>query len=113
MPLPKDVDPYATWWTLKDPNSMLHGVMFMKKQNTNPNQKSKSSQVADEHLLTGLLNTGSFNLLDRLFSGEAHEPAHKRRKIDDFAPVKGALGHVEEEKSETPSAQDMMEVEKK
>lgn len=90
MPLPPHTDPYGTWWTLRDLESILHGVMFMKKLNVGDHQEPKTSQIADEHLVTNLLNQGSFNILDRLFSGEA-QPNKKRKLEETRAPVKNIV----------------------
>ncbi len=121
MPLPKDADPFGTWWTLREAECILHGVMFMKKQNLGDSAETKTSQIADEHLLTGLLNTGSYGILDRLFSGEPHEgsegPKMKKRRLEEQkASIKGLTrssgNQVGEEAEKSASAGDPMEISK-
>lgn len=101
MPLPKDADPYATWWTLKSPDSPLHGVMFMRKQGNTNDVAPKPSQVADEHVLAGVLQSGTVSVLGQIF-GANPQPAAKKRKLDELdAPrvTQAQLGEVKNDDS--------------
>jgi len=108
MPLPPETDPYGTWWTLRDSDSLLHGVMFMKKQNIGAHEEPKTSQIADEHLMTSLLNQGSFNILNRLFAGES-QPQKKRRVETASVKAIGTEKEADEKEKEKETVKEKKE----
>ena len=90
MPLPKQADPFATWWVLKsrDPASLLHGIMFMKKLEGELSQKHKTSIVAEEQLIADLLKSEALINLGQAWS-ENHPPKRARTTPSLVAEVGG------------------------